>query len=44
MLRNRLEERIRIPYADLLVLPPLLLDQLTQDVLTIAKEEPCGTR
>ena len=44
VLRNRLEDRIRTPYAEALVLPPSLLDQLTQDVLTIAKDEPCGIR
>lgn len=44
ILRQRLEDNIKTPYLDSYVLPPSLLDQLTHDVLTIARDEPCGIR
>lgn len=44
VLRRRVEEEVRRAVDNNMVFPPSLLDQAADQVLTVAKEEPCGLR
>ncbi|KAK8395508.1 hypothetical protein O3P69_005551 [Scylla paramamosain] len=44
VLRRRVEEEVRQNTHNSIVFPPLLLDQVAEHVLDLAKDEPCGLR